>query len=346
MNERQMRPDFSYEENPGYLDLVTGIYKSAGWYYRKENWGNYSFPSSFISDFRHYYFFKLDESYPIFYWAIFFTLLRYLFELFICKPITSYLNFTHKSDRNKFPESFWKFVAYSALWSYSAYLLIYCGRHTYFAEPEKIWDDWELGMVVPDEIKFLYFIECGFYMHSLYATIFMDAWRKDFFVMILHHFLTMALIIASYATRYHKIGILVIFVHDVTDILLEFTKCNVYLKNRNGKFYSFHDMIANIGFVTFTLAWFLFRLYWFPLKIIYSSGVIAIHRAYYRGAGLYAFFNSLLVILLILDIYWFYFILLFLYKVATGQLSGVSDTREDDDEGIVKAVKKEEKKEK
>jgi ceramide synthetase len=57
-------------------------------------------------------------------------------------------------------------------------------------------------MVVPDDIKLLYFIECGFYMHSLYATIFMDAWRKDFFVMILHHFLTMALIIASYATRF------------------------------------------------------------------------------------------------------------------------------------------------
>lgn len=111
-------------------------------------------------------------------------------------------------------------------------------------------------MSVPDDIRFLYFIECGFYMHSLYATIYMDAWRKDFFVMILHHFLTMVLIIASYATRYHKIGILVIFVHDVTDILLEFTKCNVYLKSRNGRKYAFHDMIANIGFATFTFIWY------------------------------------------------------------------------------------------
>ena len=99
---------------------------------------------------------------------------------------------------------------------------------------------------------------------------------------------------------------LVIFVHDVTDILLEFTKCNVYLKNRNGKFYAFHEQISNIGFATFTLAWFLFRLYWFPLKILYSTGVVGVHKAYYRGAGLYTFFNILLWILLILDIYWFY----------------------------------------
>jgi ceramide synthetase len=111
---------------------------------------------------------------------------------------------------------------------------------------------------------------------------------------------------------------------------------------------------------------YLFRLYWFPLKIIYSSAVIAVHKAYHRGAGLYAFFNSLLLVLLILDIYWFYvrrqfifycqsgvfsamvthlfiyfvfvfkFILLFLYKVATGQLKEVSDTRDLEEEDELK----------
>ena len=51
---------------------------------------------------------------------------------------------------------------------------------------------------------------------------------------------------------------------------------------------------------------YLFRLYWFPLKILYTCGVVSAHRAYMRGAGLYAFFNSLLWLLLCLDIYWFY----------------------------------------
>ena len=94
--------------------------------------------------------------------------------------------------------------------------------------------------------------------------------------------------------------------HDATDIILEFTKCNVYLKNRAGKYYAYHDHIATIGFVSFTAAWFLFRLYWFPLKIIYTTGVVGFHRGYLRGAGLYGFFNGLLVLLLGLDIYWFY----------------------------------------
>jgi hypothetical protein len=92
MSERQLRPDFSYEENPGYLDLITGVYKSAGWYYRKENWGDdYSFPTSFFADFKHYYFFKFEESYPIYFWAILFTVLRYLFEFVICKVSNKFL---------------------------------------------------------------------------------------------------------------------------------------------------------------------------------------------------------------------------------------------------------------
>ena len=106
--------------------------------------------------------------------------------------------------------------------------------------------------------------------------------------------------------RYHKIGLLVLFVHDVTDILLEFTKCNAYIKKRNGNIYRCNEYLANFGFVAFTASWFLFRLYWFPLKILYASSVLS-YRAYRRGAGLYSI-NFLLWFLLILDIYWFYVI--------------------------------------
>ena len=49
---------------------------------------------------------------------------------------------------------------------------------------------------------------------------------------------------------------------------------------------------------------FLFRLYWYPLKVLYSTGVVTAYRAYDRGCGLYGFFNSLLWILLGLNIYW------------------------------------------
>ena len=153
------------------------------------------------------------------------------------------------------PESAWKFLAYGILWLYCSYLIVFSGRYDYFTKAYAIWDDWELNMTIPDDIRYLYFVECGFYLHSVYATIYMDTKRKDTNVMLLHHFLTMVLITVSYATRYHKIGLLVLFVHDVTDILLEFTKLNVYLKNRNKKYYAIHEHVSNIGFATFAFAW-------------------------------------------------------------------------------------------
>lgn len=49
---------------------------------------------------------------------------------------------------------------------------------------------------------------------------------------------------------------------------------------------------------------FLFRLYWYPMKVLYTAGVVTGYRAYDKGCGLYGFFNGLLWILLGLNIYW------------------------------------------
>ena len=56
-------------------------------------------------------------------------------------------------------------------------------------------------MEVPSDIRWLYLTECGFYFHSIYATLFMDTKRKDFVVMLVHHVLTLMLLSFSYVIR-------------------------------------------------------------------------------------------------------------------------------------------------
>lgn len=56
-------------------------------------------------------------------------------------------------------------------------------------------------MQVPMDIAIAYLIQGSFYGHSIYASVYMDAWRKDSGVMLLHHFITLALIAFSYAFR-------------------------------------------------------------------------------------------------------------------------------------------------
>ena len=160
--------------------------------------------------------------------------------------------------------------------------------------------------MIPLDIKLIYLFECGFYMHSVYATLFMDTLRNDLAAMLLHHFVTIFLISFSYGTGYYKIGLIVLFMHDVADILLEFSKCNMYLKHRNGQLYKIHETLANITFLTLTVVWFVFRLYWFPLKVLYSTGVVSLHKMFHLGGKMYGLLNFLLWTLLVLNIYWYY----------------------------------------
>jgi ceramide synthetase len=56
---------------------------------------------------------------------------------------------------------------------------------------------------------------------------------------------------------YHKIGLLVLFVHDITDIWLELTKVLHYLEAReNGKEYAFWKHAASGCFIVFTFCWY------------------------------------------------------------------------------------------
>ncbi|NXH51325.1 CERS1 synthase, partial [Rhabdornis inornatus] len=60
---------------------------------------------------------------------------------------------------------------------------------------------WRRGMEVPGDIAVAYLLQCSFYGHALYATAYMDTWRKDSLVMLLHHVVALTLIAASYAFR-------------------------------------------------------------------------------------------------------------------------------------------------
>ncbi|KAK6314317.1 hypothetical protein J4Q44_G00157760 [Coregonus suidteri] len=228
-------------------------------------------------------------------------------------------------DTAKMPESAWKLVFYTMSWSYSTYLLFFT-NYTFFHDPPSVFYDWKSGMTVPTDIAIAYLIQGSFYGHSIYATVYMDDWRKDSTVMVVHHLVTLALITFSYAFRFHNIGLLVLFLHDINDIQLEFTKLNVYFKTRGGDYYLIHDILSNMGSVSFSITWFWFRLYWFPLKVLYATCVSSLQSV--SNIPFYFFFNFLLLTLLCMNIYWFLFIVAFVAKVLTGQMKGVKDLRE------------------
>lgn len=56
-------------------------------------------------------------------------------------------------------------------------------------------------MPIPTDITIAYLIQGSFYGHSIYASLYMDVWRRDSVVMVIHHVVTLVLITFSYAFR-------------------------------------------------------------------------------------------------------------------------------------------------
>jgi len=161
-------------------------------------------------------------------------------------------------------------------------------------------------------------ISMAFYW-SLTFSQFADNKRKDFWQMFIHHALTLVLISLSWICNLHRVGSLVLLVHDCADILLEAAKITKYAN---------YQKLCDIIFATFTLVWIFTRLGLYP-RIIYSTSIEAprilpMFPAYY-------IFNSLLIALLILHCVWTYMILQICVQfVKAGQMDG--DVRSSSDE--------------
>lgn len=46
-----------------------------------------------------------------------------------------------------------------------------------------------------------------------------------------------------------------LFLHDISDVQLEFTKLNVYFKSRGGAHHRLHALAADLGCLSFCLSW-------------------------------------------------------------------------------------------
>lgn len=265
--------------------------------------------------------------------AIVWTCMRHLSTKHIFEPIGRYFKLT-RSNQEKMPESAWKCLFYTGAWLLTFYSAVW--KHGFFQRPSSVWDNWNLDFTPSTDIYLIYLIQSSFYLHSMYATVFVDVWRKDSMLLIFHHIVTFGLLAFSHAFRYNNIGVLVLLFHDFCDIILEFTKVNVYFKIRDGVTHGIHELIANVGFVVFTVSWYTTRLYWFPLKAIYVGVVIPLAANMGLAMPLLFTMNSLLWVVLAMDIYWFMLVLSFLYRVAIGQIKEVDDTREYDVEEKIK----------
>lgn len=150
---------------------------------------------------------------------------------------------------------------------------------------------WTENYEMPYDMIALFMASLGYHLHSTIYHCFFVERRGDFGEMLLHHALTLWLMVLSYIEGYHRIGLLIVFLNDVPDIFVYLTKAlgdTVYVKS---------SVVAYGGLV---VTYFYFRLVVFPVSLLpsllFEAGFSIFGRFIYIG---------FLCSLTLLHAYWF-----------------------------------------
>ncbi|KAL0478662.1 5 TM domain-containing transmembrane protein, partial [Acrasis kona] len=169
-----------------------------------------------------------------------------------------------------------------------------------------------------------YLLGLAFYSQALFAIIFIDEKTKDFKELVIHHVCTILLISISKISSAHRIGSLILLLHDFVDIFLYSAK-SANEVNYKG--------FADFLFVMFAVSFFALRLVFFPY--LTWSWATNDHKAYYPSSwyvfqrvndvhsffqadsfgicvggycfSTYYFLLALLSTLIVLNLYWYCF---------------------------------------
>ncbi|KAL9433361.1 hypothetical protein AB3S75_028233 [Citrus x aurantiifolia] len=233
---------------------------------------------------------------------------------------------------NKFKESAWKCVYF---FSAELLALVVSYDEPWFTNTKYFWEGpgnqaWPYQKTKL-KLKGLYMYVGGFYAYSILALLVWETRRSDFGVSMAHHVATVILIVLSYILRFTRVGSVVLAVHDVSDIFLEVAKMSKY---------SGIEWIASISFIAFVCSWTVLRIIYYPFWVIWSTSyevLLNFNKENHQMDGpiCYYLFNTLLIWLLVLHIYWWKLMVGMVVKQiqARGQVSDdVRSDSEDEDE--------------
>jgi hypothetical protein len=136
-------------------------------------------------------------------------------------------------------------------------------------------------------------IQLGYHLFSLLAHI-TGPQRNDFMEMLLHHVITVVLIMTGYLMNFQPMSSLILFVHDICDIFVYI--CRAFLDTK----------YIGIGFMFYIMlmtSFAYFRLYVYPFHLIWHS--VWFNTTTYMHIPGFRLMGALVHFLLCLHVYWY-----------------------------------------
>ncbi|ORX50058.1 LAG1-domain-containing protein [Piromyces finnis] len=161
-------------------------------------------------------------------------------------------------------------------------------------------------------IYLYYIVALSYHLHSLIDQ-FKYYGKPSFGDMMLHHIITVGLILFSFFNNYVRIGTLVLYLHDISDICGSLSKITLHSK---------YDAITIISYCGLLASWIYFRLIVYPFQVIQS----ALKQVPYPHHEKNKFLILLMASLVVLHVYWFItFLLIFINYATTKEMVNVHE---------------------
>ena len=169
-------------------------------------------------------------------------------------------------------------------------------------DESKIWENFP-EMQIPNLYKEYYLILMGYHVSQTISHLAEIAHPKsDLVDMLLHHFVTCALILFSYMLNYIGPGVTIMYLHDIADLPASLTR--VFSETR-------FKLLTVVVFLITVVAWLLTRLLYLPY-LVYQC---------YKYKPINSFSNieillGFLSILVLLHTFWFYMFMKILFNFS------------------------------
>ncbi len=161
----------------------------------------------------------------------------------------------------KFKDQAWQLAIHASM-SWCAYSIV--KRTTWWSDPGSAYDPCPDKYDHDDDVVLFYVLQLAIWMWTALSCFILEERRKDYVEMMVHHVVTIALVATSLQYNNLSTGVLVLLVHDGSDVVLDLMKMANYLKLeglRNG-------FAVELLFIVNTyVSWPYLRLYYFPLVI-------------------------------------------------------------------------------
>lgn len=262
----------------------------------------------------------------VFMGMLFFTFFREFWMQVILKPLAIYSGLQKKGKISRFMEQSYSIVYYGISGPFGLYIMYhsdlwYFNTYPFYANfPQRS----HVAL-----FKIYYLLQASFWaQQSVVLSLQLEKPRKDFYELVFHHIITMALIFLSYRFHFAGMGLCVYITMDVSDLFLALSKICNYL----------NSAVTGPLFIMFMSVW-IYTRHYLNIRILYSIitefatvGPFELNwetEQYKCWISQYITF-ALLLALQLVNLYWLFLIFRIAYRFVCDNVA--KDERSDDED--------------